>query len=272
MRRIMVLALALPWWAGCALSRLYAEPLSPQGEIVTARTEDGWSIAMIRHRAEGSASGPPVLLCHGISANARNLDLDAEHSLARWLAAHGRETFAMSLRGVGDSDRPDPHAGRSFGYSMDTYAAEDLPAALARVRELTGAPQVDFVGHSMGGLVGYIYLARGGKGIGSAAFLGSPTRFVWGHSRQQDLARAGGLLADSIEYLDVPALAHMTAPFHGKVPTLFDVLLYNPDNVSPTLWRKFVATGVGSISGGVLRQFTLWMQTDKMLSADGTMD
>lgn len=272
MSRLAPLAALAVLLGGCALAPLRPFPLPPEAEVVRARTEDGWTLALIRYRPVGEPSGPPVLLCHGISANGRNMDLDEGHSLARFLAGRGRETFALSLRGNGESDRPDPERGRPVLYSMDTYAEQDLPAALARVRELTGAPRVDYVGHSMGGLIGYNYLARGGQGVHALVTLGSPARFAWGRDLERVLRRAGEILGDDLEYVDVPLLAKLTLPLHGNVQTALDQLLYNPDNVPPDLWRRFISTGVGSISGGVLRQFTLWLERDAMVSADGGTD
>ncbi len=257
--------------SGCLASR-YRVPLAPEAEVLRARTQDGWEIALIHHRPQGPPTGLPVLLLHGISANGRNMDLDEGHSLARFLAAHGREAFAMSLRGNGDSDRADPDRGRSADYSMDTYATQDVPAAIEAIRARTGAAQVDFVGHSMGGLIGYIYLARGGDGFHALTTLGSPARFSWGRGLEQTLRSVGGVLGQHLTNVDAPFWADLTMPLHGEVRTALDDLLYNPANVPAPLWKRFVATGVGSISGGVLRQFTSWLERDAMVSADGEVD
>jgi pimeloyl-ACP methyl ester carboxylesterase len=270
--RLPLGAAALLCASGCALASLYREPLSPAAELVKARTEDGWEVALIHYPPVGEKSGPPVLLCHGISANARNMDLDETHSLARWLADRGRETFAISLRGGGDSDMPDPKAGRPFLYSIDTFARQDIPAALAKIRAITFAPRVDYVGHSMGGLVGYIYLARGGDGFNSFTALGSPVRFTWGRDVESVLKWAAKLLKDRIDFLDTHLLVDMLTPLHGEVHTVADDILYNPENVPKPLWKKFVATGVSTISGGVLQQFALWLERDAMLSAEGDRD
>ena len=270
--RLFLAAAALVCASGCALASLYREPLPPQAELVKARTEDGWDVALIHYRPVGEPSGPPVLLCHGISANARNMDLDEAHSLARWLAARGRESFAVSLRGGGDSDMPDPAAGRAYLYSIDTFATQDIPAALAKIRALTGAPKVDYVGHSMGGLVGYIYLARGGDGFNSFVVLGSPVRFTWGRDVESALQWAARILKDRIHFVDTHLLVDMLTPMHGEVHTVADDILYNPENIPKPLWKKFVATGVSTISGGVLQQFALWLEKDVMLSAEGDRD
>src|SRR5207248_2947779 len=124
-------------------------------------------------------TGRPVLLCHGISANARNMDLDVDHSMARWFASHGRDAWTVSLRGTGDSDGIDADKGRAV-FDFDTLWQQDLAAAIAYVREASHRDSIDYVGHSMGGMLFYAYLAEGGSGVNAFVTLGSPTRMNWG--------------------------------------------------------------------------------------------
>jgi len=271
MRLALALA-ALLCASGCAMASLYREPLSPGAELVRARTEDGWEISLIHYKPVGEPRGLPVLLCHGISANGRNMDLDATHSLARFFAAHGRESFAIDLRGGGASDMPDPAKGRGYLYSIDTFATFDIPVAIGKIRAMTGAPKVDYVGHSMGGLIGYIYLARGGDLINSFVVLGSPVRFAWGEDLERRLKWASDVLQHHLDFVDTHLLVDMTTPLHGALHTIADDVLYNPENMAVATWKKFMATGVSTISGGVLRQFALWLEKDAMLSADGETD
>ncbi|MBS1152246.1 MAG: Polyhydroxyalkanoic acid synthase, partial [Myxococcaceae bacterium] len=88
--------------SGCA--GLHWVPLPPSAEPQRVKTADGWELAVVRYRPTVPSTGRPVVLLHGIAANARNMDLDDEHSLARWFASQGREAWTMSLRGTGDSD------------------------------------------------------------------------------------------------------------------------------------------------------------------------
>lgn len=264
-------AAALLAAAACLRTGSTPEPIPKSAERLTARTADGWNIALVRYRPRGQSAGPPVLLCHGISANARNLDLDEAHSMARWLAARGREAFTMSLRGTGESDLPDPASRRSPDYSIDTFAQQDLPAAIAKVLEVSGASQVDFVGHSMGGMVAYIYLARGGRAIRALATLGSPARFVMGGSVEGLLRRASAF-APAAPFVDAPGLARASLPVLTAGDTLLDLFMYNPNNLSPETWRTLLAAGVGSISGGVLRHFARILERDGLVSEDGAVD
>lgn len=270
--RALLSILAVLLLQGCAFRHLYLEPLPPEASELKARTADGWEIALIHYRPSGPPKGPPVLLCHGISANYRNMDLDADHSLARWFAANGREAFAMSLRGTGSSDHPDPAQGRAFEYSLDTFAEQDLPAAIAKVKEVTGARKVQYVGHSMGGLIAYVYLAKGGRELDAVVTLGSPARFVWGGMLEQFVRDWGPLALEDVDSVPMAELAALVLPIQGEFEGPVELMMYNPRNVNKAIWKKLIANGLGTISGDVLRQFTLWFERDTMVSADGATD
>jgi triacylglycerol esterase/lipase EstA (alpha/beta hydrolase family) len=82
--------------------------------------------------------------------------------LAKRLALAGHATAAVNLEPA--------HA------SIDDYVPQ-IAAAVAELRQRTGAPQVALVCHSMGGLVARAYLRRHGDAeIASVVTLGSPHR------------------------------------------------------------------------------------------------
>jgi pimeloyl-ACP methyl ester carboxylesterase len=100
----------------------------------------------------GDAANPQVLVCaHGLSRQGRDFD-----TLAADMASHYR-VVCPDVVGRGQSDwLADP-----MGYAIPTYVA-DMVTLLARLNAAT----VDWVGTSMGGLIG----------LGLAALKGSPLR------------------------------------------------------------------------------------------------
>lgn len=100
----------------------------------------------------GDATNPRVLVCvHGLTRQGRDFD-----TLAQALAGEYR-VVCPDVVGRGESDRlPDP-----MHYGMPQYVA-DMVTLLARL----DVEQVDWVGTSMGGLIG----------LGMAALQGSPVR------------------------------------------------------------------------------------------------
>ena len=95
---------------------------------------------------EGMVSGRPVLCLHGLTRNGRDFD-----ALAAALAATGRRAVAPDVVGRGRSDwLADP-----AGYGYPQYLA-DMAPIIARLDAAT----VDWVGTSMGGLIGMMLAAQ----------------------------------------------------------------------------------------------------------------
>lgn len=97
-----------------------------------------------------------VVVCvHGLSRQGRDFD-----SLARALSPHAR-VVAVDVAGRGYSDwLADPMA-----YQIGTYAA-DLVALVGHLRQETPDARIDWVGTSMGGLIGMVLASQAAVGIG----------------------------------------------------------------------------------------------------------
>ena len=250
--------------AACPLFLLLAcvrqVPLPDTAERYRPQTRDEVEISLVRYRAQGTPTGLPVLMCHGISANDRNMDLDETHSMARWFAAHGREAWTMSLRGTGGSGNPDDN-------TFDDFWEHDLPTAIAKVREVSGAAEVDYVGHSMGGMIVYAYLAEGGRGLHAVATLGSPTSLDLG-------TLAGGLVGLVPAGLTIPSGlgAFLVAPLEGAIDDgPIERLFYNPKNTPPGTFGRLMSYGTANIAAGVVKQLVR-VGEGRFESADGKLD
>lgn len=264
MRLILVLLLT----SSCAATRFV--PLPPEAEAHRAKTDDGWEIALTRYQPKGPPTGPPVILCHGISANARNMDLDADHSMARYFAAHGREAWTMSVRGAGDSDGIDPDKGRPPPITFDAFWRFDLPAVIRTVKEVSGAPAVDYVGHSMGGMIAYAYLATGGTGLNAVATMGSPTRLDWGTGMETWLASLGPRLVSENRMIPSALGAHAAAPFQPLVDDgPFQRFFYNAQSTRTLAWQRLMAYGTADVAGGVALQLFTLLDHGRFVSRDG---
>lgn len=243
-------------------------------EIVYARTADGWDIAMHHYRAGPGFSGStsPVIICHGISANERSWSLDENRSLPRYLARLGWDVWAIDLRGVGESQKPGWFDGKDYSYPFDVYGAQDLPAVIDEVIRRTGAYKVNWIGHSMGGMVAYAYVARyGDSKLKTVTTVGSPVAFEGANQLlawARPYAAAVGPYLPSIREEWVP----LSAPVIGPFQTRLEYFLWNFDNLDTEAARAMVYNGTSTIAGGVLRQFADIMATGKFRSADGSLD
>ena len=267
MKRVLLLLLL----GGCANLRVV--PLPQEAERHRPKTADGWELSLVRYRAVGPVTGRPVLLCHGISANERNMDLDEGHSMARWLASQGREAWTMSVRATGDSDRPDPSKGRTLPIRFDHYWQHDLPTAIEHVRKVSGADAIDYAGHSMGGMIAYAFLSQGGQGLHAVATMGSPTRLDWGTGLEQLIRTIGPLVVSD----DVIFPSQFGAQVSAPLQTLFDDgpfqrFFYNPESTKPETWQRLVLYGTADTAGGAAKQLLSLVETSRFTSADGKLD
>jgi pimeloyl-ACP methyl ester carboxylesterase len=88
-------------------------------------------------RGEAAGEGPPIVLCHGITASRRYV-----HHGSRALERAGHEVIVYDARGHGESD-PAP-AGQGYGYP---WLLADLERVVA---ERVGEGRFVLAGHSMG--------------------------------------------------------------------------------------------------------------------------
>lgn len=113
-----------------------------------ATTEDGARIAIDEVTREGHRA-QAVILTHGTFSDARVC-----LRLARAVGQLGFPTYVMEWRGHGRSS-----LGR-LAPSFETVARQDVPAAIAFVRDRAKRTRLLWVGHSGGGLVPWMHLAR----------------------------------------------------------------------------------------------------------------
>ncbi|MCB1325817.1 MAG: alpha/beta fold hydrolase [Spirochaetales bacterium] len=248
--------------------RLYrAQDIADQ--LFYAHTTDGWNIAMHFHRPPYPQPGAyPVILSHGIAVNKYGVDMDETHSLAYFLKQNGFAVFVLSLRGVGKSY----HASR-FGYQdfcFDDIVENDVPAVIAKARELTGAPKINWVGHSMGAMIAMGFMGRelpGHEDIAAFVSLGGPGRIdfakssIWGKIRRYPWMN---------ELMDLKFSAQAISPLTGRLNTPIEELVYNRNNISPATIRRLMKNGIENISHGLARQFIDWMNTGEETTRDGS--
>ncbi len=250
-------------------NRLLRLPFAPD-ELHWARTSDGWMLPMGRYLPRGPrAAREPVILCHGMGANRFNLDLNERHSVARYLASRGFECFVVELRGSGITRRETK--GRRFGFLFDDYVRSDLPALIAKAREVAGAERVLWVGHSKGGIVMYAYCAMAPRPeIAGVVAIGSPAAFPhFTGARRAFLSRGHALLL--LDGIYVEGLMRMLAPLgrHGLVRLQF---MASHENIEPQTTAYAMANLLGNISTGVTKQFARWIGTGEFKSWDGKDD
>lgn len=123
-----------------------------------AHTADGHRLAVTEIQVEGAPpeTSRPVLLVHGFGQNRLAF---SRGPLPEALAARGARVFLGELRGHGLSREVDPEASSSATWGLEALLRHDLPALVGHVLTRTKADRLHYMGHSMGGILGYAALA-----------------------------------------------------------------------------------------------------------------
>jgi len=107
-------------------------------KIHTVKTSDGVEMSV---RLFGSSQKDALLICHGLGADSRQWIQDAEYF------AKNRFVIVPDLRGQGLSGcPPEP--------SVENFTLRDMAGDVADMLNDLGVEKCDFVGNSLGGLVG----------------------------------------------------------------------------------------------------------------------
>ena len=114
-------------------------------EYVLGHSAGGFHKMAVHVWGEAKSGGVPLVCVHGLTRNGRDFD-----ELAKRISP-SRAVYCPDIVGRGQSDNlADP-----LGYTFTQYIA-DMTALIAR----TGAAQIDWVGTSMGGLLGIMLAAQ----------------------------------------------------------------------------------------------------------------
>lgn len=199
-------------------------------------------LAMIRKRHAGNGGGTlaPVLLVHGYGQNRYAWHLPAR-SFSNYLARAGFDVFNLDLRGHGRSR----HLGAHRPTHVADYVTEDVPAAIEEIQRISGQRPVYYVGHSMGGLIGYAAAGSLGSALAGVATLGSPYHFTRG---SWPLVILGGALLALDRRVPIDHLSPGLKPL-GESMRLLRVFIESP--IFPLPIRGFEA---GSMEPLVLGQ------------------
>jgi pimeloyl-ACP methyl ester carboxylesterase len=234
-----------------------------EDELLHAGTRDGWRLALARRRPRAAPRLPPVLLVHGIAMNRQAFDFGVErYSIAAHLAAAGFDCFALDLRGHGASRR-----GPTPRWTLDTYLAEDLPAAFDAIRAATGSPEVLYVGHSQGAILGMAACALHPGRIRALVAIAGPAHFG-AQPRLRTLLELRHLGLGR----HLMRLSRAVAPFAGFWHPPAVEMAISVRNVERPVYRRLLANAIEDLQPGVVDQFAACVRDDAFRSCDGKVD
>jgi pimeloyl-ACP methyl ester carboxylesterase len=240
--------------------------------VYWAQTPDGWELAIHRYQPDPvRENSVPVLMVNGLGANRYNFESDDRHSMARFLAHNGLDVWIAECRGMGMSRRSD---GKSPDYlwSFEDFILTDIPAILEKVKAETRAPQLDWVGHSMGGMELYGYLERGDAGlIRRGVAVASPVSFRIPNdilASQEKLS----FLMKIIDRVPVKQLINVFLLFHMEFGSTFSIIQFNQENMDRDFVRQLAPKAVENLPTKLLLQFSDAIQDEGFAAHAGDYD
>lgn len=256
------------WAVLCSALALWARRAPEPDERHSIETEDGWVLTLHRFLpgSEGEPQAAPLIFAHGLNMNRACWVLSSRGDLLRAMAARGHDVFAVEYRGTSESR---PGSGSRWRYDIDDHVEKDIPALIDAVCRIAGSEQVHWVGHSMGGMLLYLYSARHGSDrIRRSVTLGSPARLKLPplSARLGWLANARLVLGGRVH---LQALFFLTLPFAVAFGGFFTRSFLNPAHTNARERATLSTSAVEDVSTNI-HHFFLEMARNRHHLCPGT--
>jgi pimeloyl-ACP methyl ester carboxylesterase len=246
-----------------------------------AYTEDGWRLGVRHYRPEHPVPGKlPVILCHGLGLNATFWTITDDH-LPYQLTARGYDVFVFDIRGSGENGRPGrhDHINRALrqtilrergerGWTVDDLVHFDVPAILDYVERETGHDRVNWVGHSLGGMLIFPFLETTTHPERIATVVGMGSTIIQADIPQKDMLLANRGLRVLTLFASPGRLGRPLAFFRLPGMERIDRFYYSNENVDPVTISRFYGYTLEDTGAGALRQLDPYLRYGHMLSAD----
>ncbi|HWP58723.1 MAG TPA: alpha/beta fold hydrolase [Candidatus Acidoferrales bacterium] len=244
----------------------HAQDGAIERELHWVVTREKFELAIERLRAtQNRDTQPLVILSHGLLVNSAFLNLDDEHSFARYLARAGFDVWNLSFRGTGRSLAPLKNPPKRW--DLDAFIEQDIPQVIRFVVKESKKPRAAWVGYELGGMLLYGYLAqKKDPAIAALVTIAAPLTFA--EPEQKPIKNLLELndrptLKNFLLYLNAPFLMRLALPVIPKLERLF----YNPDNLDPQTKEKLLEEALADINPGVLDHLLLMIEREEMVSA-----
>ena len=271
---------------GCAVMRRnsLSADLRPCSDSY-ATTADGWKLGIRRIRPVHPDPGKlPVVLCHGLGLNGTFWTITDDHMPGQ-LAARGYDVFIVDLRGSGESTRTGPIGWINAGlrqtpllemgedaWNVDDLMRYDVPAVLDHVKEQTGHDRVNWVGHSLGGMLLVPYLELAPDPYRIANFVGMGSTVVLANVPQTEMLKANRQLRVLLQGVSTARLARPMVVTRLPGMDRIDRFYFTKENVDRRTVSRFYGYALEDPGPAALKQLDPYLEFGRMVSADGKTD
>lgn len=229
-------------------------------------TQDGWEVPLYHLTPENrNSQHDPIILAHGLGTNRFNLAPPImELSFAEYLRARGHDVWAIELRGAGRARyRGGSLFSRTPNYDFSDYVKFDLPALLDGLAQRTLATRFHWVGHSMGGWLGYAAaMMYGSERFASLTAIASPAVTANQHFALRSAYPLRPLLK-ALRFVpaSVAGQAGKFAPAMGALAMNF--LLANGKLIEPQFLKRLAPIALSPVSTKLIDQIAGWFDHNR---------
>jgi pimeloyl-ACP methyl ester carboxylesterase len=226
----------------------------------------------------------PVVLCHGLGLNATFWTITDNH-LPSQLTSRGYDVYVFDIRGSGENahlgrhDRLNEHLRQTFlrergerGWTVDDLVRFDVPAILDYIKCETGHYRVNWVGHSLGGMLVFPFLELTSRPDRIATFVGMGSTIIQAETPQTDMLRANQGLRLLTLVASPGRLGRPLAFFRVPGMERIDRFYYSNENVDRLTISRFYGYTLEDTGPGALRQLAPYLRYGHMFSADRRID
>lgn len=292
---LKLLILILFFFTNC-----YKDQILLTGERHHPTTTDNWTLSLERFLPSNGAPKRkfPVLICHGVIGNRNYFKLREGDSIVQTLREAGYEVWLMDLRSrdggtkaslwFSKSDNPE-HKNFEFkhllsakwwfgdkkysDFSFDEYALKDADTAISYVLNVTGATQLNWIGHSMGGMIAYTRIGTFNEDrIANLVTIGSPFIFEK-DTMGKKLKNMNGTLGWMTNITPVvPTGSVSKANANTGLYAPFLKLFYYSENIFPDDELQLKRYSAVNESPKVFKQFKSAVEKGSFSSLDGKIN
>ena len=175
---------------------------------------DGTPLRLTRY--QGGSKGP-VILSHGLGVSSLIFSLDTiDTNLLEYLYAHGYDVWLLDYRN--SIELP----AAALQASGDDVALNDYPAAVDKVRAVTGAPDVQMMVHCWGSTTFFMSMLAGLQGVRSAVCSQIATHIVAPIATR---VKTGLHLPGFLKAIGIDSLTALTSTKQNFAETVYDAAL-----------------------------------------------
>jgi pimeloyl-ACP methyl ester carboxylesterase len=227
----------------------------------------------------------PVVLCHGLGLNATFWTINDNNHMAEQLASRGYIVYLPDMRGSGASQRlgavgkinsvlrQTPLLEIGDGqWSVDDQIRYDVPAILEYIKRDSGIDRVNWVGHSLGGMLMFAFLETDPHPERIANFVAMGAAITLADAPEKDMLRANRALRLMLRVVSTGRIARPMR--HGRPPGLemIDGFYYTAPNVDRATIDKFYGYTLENPGRGALKQLDPYLEFGHFVSADRRVD